>query len=227
MKLITMACSLAALSTLLYAQVPQAQGPGRITGNVVSEDGQPIANANVCISTTGKSNNTVTMCNDVTDQAGHFEIQHVAMGSFLVNAVKEEDGYAGLNQPDHQNKVVLTLQEPTANVTIKLGPKAGMLIGTVRDSVTGKPVDNILVHYMPATDERAGSGTASGYMGGKFNLNLPTAEFIVFVSAAGYETWFYVDPSNNTPSLHLASGEQKSVEIELVPDPKAAKDGKR
>jgi hypothetical protein len=33
----------------------------------------------------------------------------------------------------------------TANVTIKVGPKAGMLIGSVRDSVTGKPVDKVRV----------------------------------------------------------------------------------
>src|ERR1700692_817966 len=124
MKLTTIACSLAVVwSTLLYAQTPQARGPGRITGSVVGEYGQPVANANVCITatkaaSTAGSNNTVTMCTGVTDQAGHFEIPHVAMGSFLVSAVKEEDGYPPLNRiADPQNKVVLTLQEPTANVT--------------------------------------------------------------------------------------------------------------
>ena len=57
-------------------------------------------------------------------------------------------------------------------------------------------------------------------MGGKFNLNLPTADFIVFVTAPGYKPWVYNDSADGL-SLHLASGEQKSVDIELVSDPKA------
>jgi hypothetical protein len=227
MKLITMLCSLAVMSTLLCAQrLQQPQGPELVTGTVLNQEGQPIANANVCIVTTVKPNNTTTMCNNVTDQAGHFEIQHVAMGSFEVLAVKEEDGYARFNRmTGDQIKVVLTLQEPTANVTIKLGPKAGMLIGSVRDSVTGKPVDKIRVIYTAATDERSGGGSASGYMNGEFRVNLPTAsDFIVIVTAPGYKPWIYNDPVEGL-SLRLASGEQKSLDIELVP--KATKDAKQ
>jgi len=96
-----------------------------------------------------------------------------------------------------------------------------MLIGSVRDSVTGKRVDKIRVLYTAATDERVGGGTASGYMGGNFSLNLPTAtDFVIIVTAPGYKPWIYNDPVEGL-ALHLAPGEQKWVDIEMVPDPKA------
>lgn len=221
---------LIAAATLSFAQAPKAlrapqiaDGPGRITGTVLDPEGQPIANATVCVSVVGSNNNTATYCNTATDQAGQFEIQHLAMGTFTISAVKEEDGYSGQNNgPGHPGqKAVLTLQQPTANVTVNLAAKAGTLIASVRDSVTGKPVDNIRVLYMAATDERAGSGQAGGYMRGEVRLNLPTtSDFIVFITAPGYKPWFYNDPVDG-PSLRLASGEQKTLDVEL--EPRAAK----
>ena len=41
------------------------EGPGRVSGTVLNGDGQPVANANVCISTRVKPNNTMSMCNGV------------------------------------------------------------------------------------------------------------------------------------------------------------------
>jgi hypothetical protein len=59
------------------------------------------------------------------------------------------------------------------------------------------------------------------FMGGEFRLNLPTtSDFIIVINAPGYKPWFYVDPSDNSSSLHLASGEQKSLDVEMVPEPK-------
>ena len=206
---------------LCYAQAPKvlrapqvAEGPGRITGTVLTQEGQPIANANLCISVADTNS---ALCNWLTDQAGQFEIPQLPMGSFVVTASKEEDGYAGWNNGRGQ-KAVLTLQEPNANLTIKLGAKAGTLIGSVRDSVTGKAADNIRVLYMAITDERAGSSSAGGYQHGEFKLNLPTtSDFLVFVTAPGYKTWFYNDA--NGPSLQLASGEQKTIDVALEPIP--------
>jgi hypothetical protein len=94
-------------------------------------------------------------------------------------------------------------------------------IGTVKDSLTGKPVDKILVIY--AATDGTSSGNMGMYMGGEFRFNLPiTSDFVIFVAAHGYKPWVYNDPADGL-SLHLASGEQKSVEIELVPDPQATK----
>jgi hypothetical protein len=163
-----------------------------------------------------------TECNGFTDQGGAFEIQHLPIGTFSVFATKEEDGYSDQG-PGQQ--VVLTTQDPSANITIKLKPKAGTLIGTVKDSLTGKPVDKILVIF--AATDGTSSGNMGMYMGGEFRFNLPTtSDFVIFVAAPSYKPWVYNDPVEGL-SLRLASGEQKSVEIELVPDPKATKDAKR
>jgi hypothetical protein len=212
MKLTTMLCSLTvALGTLLYAQTSDQ---GRITGTVLNEDGQPVVHAAACISALGS---TKTECSVFTDQGGQFEIQHLAKGTFFIFATKEEDGYSGVNQTDQ--KVVLTQQEPNANITVKLAPKVGTLIGAVKDSLTGKPVDKIRVMFT-AKDGKS-VGNAGTYMGGEFRLNLPTtSDFIIVVTALGYKPWVYADPANGQ-SLHLASGEQKLLDIELEPDAKS------
>ena len=210
---------MALISALSYAQAPILRGPqvvdglGRITGTVLNAEGQPIANANVCISVAETHN---TLCFWLADQAGQFEIAQLPMGSFVVSALKEQDGYSGQNNGPEQ-KAVLTLQEPTANVTIRLGAKGGTLIASVRDSVTGKPVDNIRVIWIAATDERTGRGESGGYQHGHVRLNLPTtSEVIVFITARGYKPWFYNDAVNG-PSLQLASGEQKTIDVALEP----------
>jgi len=216
MKLITM---LAVLSTLLYAQTP-AQGPGRITVTVLNEDGQPVVHAATCISALGSHK---TKCDGFTDQGGQFEIQHLPIGTFLVFATKEEDGYSRLSNQSTGQKVVLTPQEPSANITVKLAPKGGTIIGSARDSLAGKLVDLVHVAYI-ATDGQTSGGTGIGMgLGGEFRINLSTTSgYVIVITAPGYKPWIYTDPANG-PSSHLASGEQKSVEIELVPDAKGVK----
>ena len=214
MRSISIAPILLFLATLLcYAQSgQQALSLGRMNGIVLNEDGQPITHASVCVSSAGSSK---TECRVQTNETGQFEIEHMSMGTFHVFATKYEDGYSGENQ--HGQKVVLSAQDPSANITIELAPKAGMLIGTVRDSLTAKPVHEIQVAYV--STEGKGSGSAGTYNGG-FRVNVPTtSDYIVVVSAPGYKSWIYIDPTDQSPSLHLASGEQKSVDIELVPKP--------
>ncbi|MGA8504696.1 MAG: carboxypeptidase-like regulatory domain-containing protein [Candidatus Sulfotelmatobacter sp.] len=188
---------------------------GRISGIVLNEDGQPMSHAVVCVEQAGSHKSE---CNVWTDPSGQFEIQHLSMGATQVFVTKDEDGYSALSQTRSQQTVTLTTQEPTASITIKLAPRAATLIGTVRDSVTGKPVGRLRVMWV-ATDE-SGTGSAGTYKG-EFHVNLPTtSDLIIFVSAPGYKTWFYTDPAEGMrPTLHLASGEQKSVDIELVPKP--------
>jgi hypothetical protein len=214
MRLTSLVSSLLVLSTLLcVAQTSeQTSSSGRITGIVLSEDGQPIVHAYACVSSAELS---TTECNVFTDQGGQFEVQSLPMGIFFVYATKEEDGYSALNQARRRQRVILTPQDPMANVTIRLAPKSGILIGTVRDRLTGRPVERVNVVYV-STD--AGYTGSAGQYTGEFRVNLPTtADFIVIVSAPGYKHWFYTDPDDQSrPSLHLASGEQKSLNVELV-----------
>lgn len=189
---------------------------GRITGIVLNEDGQPMSHAVVCVEQVGSHKSE---CNVWTDPTGQFEIQHLSMGATHLYATKDEDGYSTLNQTRARQTVTLTMQEPSASITIKLAPRAGILIGTVGDSVTGKPVNKMQVIWMATASSNAASGSSGTYDKGEFRVNLPTkSDLLVFVSAPGYKTWFYRDLADPSQAeLRLASGEQKSVDIELVP----------
>jgi Carboxypeptidase regulatory-like domain len=214
MRSISIAPILLFLATLLcYAKSgKQTLSLGRISGIVLNEDGQPVTHASVCVSLAGSS---MTECRVQTNETGQFEIEHMSMGTFHVFATKDEDGYSGENQ--RGLKVVLSTQDPGANITIKLDPKAGMLVGTVRDSLTAKPVHEIQVAYV--STEGKGNGSAGTY-NGEFRVNVPTtSDYIIVVSAPGYKSWIYIDPTDQSPSLRLASREQKSLDIELVPKP--------
>jgi hypothetical protein len=204
--------ALLVLSTVgCFAQVA---GQGRVTGTVLTQEGQPVESANVCVVvwTAGSSSAT---CRNTTDEVGRFDIKNAPMGPFFVTASKEEDGYSMVEGQGGGQKVDLTAERPTADVIIKLGAKAGILIGSVKDSVTGKPVDGIQLNYISIAGKV--NGTAGGYGNGTFRLNLPTTDdYIILVSAPGYKTWFYRDAEQDA-SLHLASGEQKTLDVFLVP----------
>jgi hypothetical protein len=49
----------------------------------------------------------------------------------------------------------------------------------------------------------------------------PGLDVIVEVHAEGYRRWFHIDPSNRSrPTLRLASGEEKQLDVELEPEEK-------
>jgi hypothetical protein len=217
MRLI-IASGLVVLSTLgCFAQTPEH---GRVTGTVLTQEGQPVKGASVCVVVWTNGSNAT--CRDTTDEEGRFDIKSTPMGNFHVTASKEEDGYSmGVEGQAGGQEVDLTAANPSADILIKLGTRAGILIGSVKDSVTGKPIDRIQLNYISTTGN--GAGTALGYDNGAFRFNLPTTDdYIFLVSAPGYKTWFYRDADQDA-SLHLASGEQKNLDIYLVPKPDKGK----
>jgi hypothetical protein len=212
------AVSLLLLSTSLSHS--QMRPEGRVTGTVLDEFSQPIDKAQVCRVVYLPSKSDAT-CFAHTDKTGQFEIDHVPMGTYGVVASKNEDGYAdfGLTAPV---KVTLTPEEPLANVIVKLGPRAGILIPRVRDKVTGTPLPDFFLKWRVDVPDGTWTGT-SGFSQWTTRTSIPAAKDVSFqVSAPGYQTWVYTDPSNlSRPSyLRLESGEQKSLSIELQPEAK-------
>ncbi len=214
-------CTATLLALLVLPALAQGGQPsssvqpeGTISGFVLDAHDQNVEHASVC--TNSFSNSTsMTDCRTFTDQSGHFTIEHVPMNSYKVFAVKEEDGYSMDEQLPVQN-VVLTANQPFAQVTLKLGPRSGMLTGTVRDKATGKPIGpegKLSITYVSV--EESSSGSISGLDGAKLRANLPAdKEFIVFVSGASYKPWFYINDQSR-PTLRLEPGEQKVLDVEL------------
>jgi hypothetical protein len=118
---------------------------GLIDGTVIYGDGKPVKNATVYAVPLGQDMGAIIPHAD-TDEAGHFAI-HIFpswFGEFAVAAKKEDEDFADMSQQFYSDgkfeTVTLTSTNRTANVTIRLGLKAGVLLGTVTDAETGAPL---------------------------------------------------------------------------------------
>jgi hypothetical protein len=90
------------LTLLLLASLPtfpqtadSSQPEGTISGTVLDEHGDPFKGVTVCTYMIGAPSGSKEArgdCPVTTDQAGQFRIDHMAMGTFGVEAIKPEDG---------------------------------------------------------------------------------------------------------------------------------------
>jgi hypothetical protein len=192
---------------------------GTVTGTVTNDDGDPIEGANLCTEVTYESGSGTTCGGNQTDAHGHFSIR-VPLGKIGVYAQKQEGGYWPVTDasPSHTKgirRLTLTSDAPTAKVTLKIGPKPGELKVSVKDKTTGKAVEGFGVRWI---------GMDNAYMM-SFAIPMPTlippgVDVIVEVHAKGYRRWFYIDPATSQPTLRLASGEERQLDVELEPEEK-------
>jgi Carboxypeptidase regulatory-like domain len=191
----------------------QSVGTGGVRGTVLNEEGQIVDHAKVCVSIAEK-NSTTTNCRFLADKDGHFQIEKLPPGTYSVFAINEGEGYSIENQSPG-TKVKITTENPWATVEIRLQPKGGVLILSVRDKISGQPIKTVNVQYLGLEGEAAGNARGDG----EFRVTVPTAlDLLIVVSAPGYRGWVYTDPSNpSRPVLRLQPGEKKELEIELEP----------
>lgn len=195
---------------------------GRITGTVLNDEGQSMDRARVCVSimkrtTTGSSWSTV--CSLFTDHIGKFQIDHVKNGTYTLSAQKPEDGYDLSTTPGYQ--ITVSDADPLHIVTIKLGPRSGILTCLVSDKLTGKPLDPN--PSIANTVKFVARGKAiSSPLKGSFQVTVTAdRDWTITAVAEGYRDWSYTDSSDPTRStLRLASGERRVVKIEMEPLPK-------
>jgi hypothetical protein len=179
---------------------------GRVSGIVLTEDGQAMAGVSVCTTVIRKDGGT-TECRTTTDNNGRFDIDHLGLGSFGLQASQE--GYVMSDHPSQSVK--LTTEQPSANVIVRLGKKGAILSVTVRDKFSGKAVPRFTVFTVSDDERESASG---GGENGSFRLTLRSGVgFILAVTGKGYKSAFYPD------TLNLQSGEEKSIDIELEPKP--------
>jgi hypothetical protein len=189
---------------------------GVIVGTVLNEEGQLVDHAMVCTSVTA-GNKTSINCLVPTDKEGRFTIEHLEIGTYRVFAINEAEGYSIENQGPGQ-VVRITADEPWADVTVRLRPKGGVLIGSIRDKMNSKPIKTASVRYLAIDNGGGGFGRTDG----EFQMTVPAdCDLLIVASAPGYKGWVYTDTSSpSRPVLRLASGERKVLEIELEPLPK-------
>jgi hypothetical protein len=203
-------------------QPPTGQPEGRIVGVVTNDDGEPVAGAIPCTEIADPNGSHTSCVGPETNAKGEFEIRSVPMGKIGVYAQKELGGYWQDNGTTRKIKTVnLTPELPTARVVLKIGQKPAGLIVNVTDRQTGKPVETFFVRWMADTAS-ACSGNGNFMRAGTSSVRVPiraATDVIVEVSAVGYKSWFFSDPSDpSRPVLRLESGEEKTLNAELVPD---------
>jgi hypothetical protein len=172
--------------------------------------------ARVCVTikrVSATGNSALGDCTLFTDHLGKFQIDHVKNGTYTLSAAKPEDGYATIDEPGKQ--VTISDADPLHVITIKLGPRGGVLTCLVTDKLTGKRIEP----DKPTWTERVNIGVSSLPMKGNFQVPLPAeTDMTITATAKGYKDWSYRDPSDPTrTALRLATGERRVLKIEMEP----------
>src|ERR1017187_6114409 len=197
MRPVWLALMLSLLASLpTFPQTADSSQPeGTISGTVLDEHGQPFKGVQVCTYMLGApegSKESRGDCPATTDEAGKFRIDHVAMGTFGVEAIKLEDGYVAF---------------------------AGT---SVKDKFAGKPVTVFEVSWAISNPEKPNSTYSGGQTISRLNERaiVPPEKYLVLtISARGYEKWVYHDPSDPSrpATIRLQPGEEKELLVELEP----------
>jgi hypothetical protein len=114
---------------------------GLIDGIVTYEDRKPVKGATVYAEPLGRPMSAIIPHAD-TDETGYLAI-HIPsswFGKFAVAAKKEDEDYPDMSKQFYSDgkfeTVTLTSTHPAETVILRLGPKAGVLVGTVADAVS-------------------------------------------------------------------------------------------
>jgi hypothetical protein len=189
---------------------------GGITGTVLTEDGLLASGTKACTSS-HSGNYTSINCFVSVDKDGRFTIEHLKLGTYQVFAINDAEGYSIENQSPGQS-VTLSADQPWANVTVRLLPRGGILVGSITDKLTGENIQHAQIQFTAI--DRDGEGGFS-LVDGEFHLAIPAnSDVLVIAMAKGYKGWIYADgTSPSRPVLSVAAGERKVLNIQLEPLP--------
>jgi hypothetical protein len=194
---------------------------GRISGIVLYESGNPVNEATVLAFPTDRGL-AAKVPSAITDEFGHFEVSQLWLGKFQVGAKKESEGYADETQGFYNQKkiasTVLSFSRPSASVTVILGPKAGILVGTITDAATHAPLAPCVDFHRTSNANNFLSGT--GLMNGQYRILVPSnRELVMKLWQQDYLPWYFPGTTKKTEAkpLYLRPGEQKTLNIRLQP----------
>jgi hypothetical protein len=202
---------------------------GLIEGTVSYENGGPVDGATVYASPMDRAIGGI-IPNAKTDRAGHFAISHLWFGKFAVGAEKLDEDYPNMTEQFYSDgkfeTVTLTSRRAAASVGIRLGPKAGILTGTVVDAITDAPLNPCVDFTRSSNPNNFLSGT--GLVNAEYRVLVPSdTDVNMKIWHDGYKPWYYpgsVDKSERKP-VHLKPGEIRTLNIRLQPGNNPAEAG--
>jgi hypothetical protein len=197
---------------------PQAHAG--IVGTVLDEQAHPLKNISVHVVS---EKTGMYMPTADSNGAGHFVIENLEPGTYSIFGESNAAAYpnTALSFYPNENPIKVTLGNfGEANVVLVLGPRAGVLCGTVLDKTTGQAIiSQHALHFIARkVSNRADSVEFVGPA--KFRWLIPPAtEVTLELVAEGYKPWVYAETSSPlTPKpLLLESGEEKILNIRLEP----------
>jgi hypothetical protein len=198
------------LSCLPFALA--AQGSGAIRGRVLDTSGKPVAGAIVYAAA---QNGFSYLPRGRSDARGYYSIEKLTWGSYWLYTSKEQNGfpstgnafYTGWNR-ENQTQASVTAAQPVAVVDVKLGRKAGWLVGSVKDAETGWAVESVCSKLQWESDA---SIWTTGATGGIFRQLIPADTRVgLKVWAWGYKPW-------NDTALQVKAGEKRKIDVRLIP----------
>lgn len=198
------------------------QNDESIRATVLDANDQPVSGAIVqARPLDGVSAMVLPWCR--TDGTGTCTISPLQHLRYLVSSSKAEDGYPEQDVtfyvlPGTAPAIVtLSAEQPAATVLLHLGKQGGVLVGTVADAVTGKPLNANVTFRWVSDPDRFMSG--SGLTNAKFRIMVPSdTPVTMVVSLNGYQDWTYtLGRGELWNALLLRPGEVLTLDIRLQP----------
>lgn len=199
--------------TILCSSARAAQGSGKIVGTVVAQNGVPLADAkvNALRQDTRPEGSGVRYV--TTNSEGQFIIDRLAWGTYSVFAMKEEAGYPDLEPSFYSDRVKIpvvqiTPTNPVGSVSIHLGPKAAVLLGSVSDASTGAPLNASFI-FVRTHNKKDFLSTS---LPATYRVLVPASTAVsLSVTSPGYKSWILQNP------LDVSSGDEMHLDVQLVP----------
>jgi hypothetical protein len=202
-------------TTVTYSQSDTPMGS--IYGIVRDENGAPASFVKVVAIYDGPHSGPFPL--GKTDGSGHYCINNVAPGDYVMSAADPEKGYPEMGS------IFYSLQRPSPEVHIAIGNlkgqadwripyKAGFVEVTLTDARTGKPI--IPMFFSLVIQSTPEKGFMRGSTASTAALLVPPKENIyLIVSAPGYGEW----PANDTKGklLNLLPGKTERLVVALQP----------
>jgi hypothetical protein len=165
-----------------------------------------------------------------SDETGHFAIPHLWLRKYAVAAEKKGEDYPNMSMQFSSDgtfeTIILISRHSAASVSNRLGPKAGVLVGTIADRVTGAPLNPCVDFRWASQPNNFLAGT--GLVNAKDRALVPyNTDGMIKIGHEGYKPWYYpgtVDKSQSTP-VRLKPGEEQILDIRWQPRRDAAEQG--
>lgn len=222
------------LGFVLLSTAFAAAAAGTISGTVLDEHGVPEKHLTLEYLDIDGGPFLGVIPQTETDENGHF--------SFKINVTRNEDGTlsggrwevrprydssrTGYYPPDrtrfyrternfNAQKIEVTPEAPNAIIEIRLGTRAGVLIGKVTDGMTGHPIEPYAtIKIAWASDPTVWFGGNTIEKSGKYRLLVPpdTELTLSAVTMRGYKPYQYQGV------ISVGSGQDRVLDIQLQPE---------